>query len=121
MQRTAWHLSPIPSGWWGYPAQRLARILAITVAFAALGHLVRGVSRSGAIAGAAVCFALFASVGPGAFFSLLAVFAVTWIATRFGRLRKQGLGVAERKEGRSASQVLANTGMAAACALCYSG
>jgi uncharacterized protein (TIGR00297 family) len=52
---------------------------------------------------------------------LLAVFGVTWIATRFGRLRKQGLGVAERREGRSASQVLANTGMAAASALCYSG
>jgi len=52
---------------------------------------------------------------------LLAVFAVTWLATRYGRLRKQGMGVAERKEGRSASQVLANTGMAAACALCYSG
>jgi uncharacterized protein (TIGR00297 family) len=49
------------------------------------------------------------------------VFGVTWIATRFGRLRKQGLGVAERREGRSASQVLANTGMAGACALCYSG
>ena len=52
---------------------------------------------------------------------LLVVFGVTWTATRFGRLRKQGLGVAERGEGRSASQVLANTGMAAACALCYSG
>jgi uncharacterized protein (TIGR00297 family) len=52
---------------------------------------------------------------------LLAVFGVTWIATRFGRPRKQGLGVAEHREGRSASQVLANTGMAAACALCYAG
>lgn len=78
-------------------------------------------SRSGAVAGGVVCFALLASVGAGAFAMLLAVFGVTWIATRFGRLRKQGLGVAERKEGRSASQVLANTGMAAACALCYSG
>jgi len=67
-----------------------------------------------------VCFALFASVGPEAFASLLAVFAVTWIATRFGQMRKQVLGIAEHKEGRSASQVLANTGMAAACAVCYS-
>lgn len=30
------------------------------------------------------------------------------------------MGTAERKEGRTASQVLANTGMAAACAVCYS-
>jgi len=67
-----------------------------------------------------ICFALFVSVGPGAFGGLLAVFAVTWIATRFGQSRKQRLGIAERKEGRTASQVLANTGMAAACAVCYS-
>ena len=120
MYLTTLHLSQIPNGWWGDSAQRLALILAITVAFAALGHLVRGVSRSGATAGAVVCFALFVSVGPGAFAGLLSVFVVTWLATRFGRIRKQRLGVAERKEGRSASQVLANTGMGAACAVCYS-
>jgi uncharacterized protein (TIGR00297 family) len=107
--------------WWADSGSRFTLIVAITVGFAALGHAVRGVSRSGAVAGAVVCFALLASAGPGAFAMLLAVFAVTWLATRYGRLRKQGMGVAERKEGRSASQVLANTGMAAACALCYSG
>jgi len=121
MHLSALNLSPNSGAWWADSAVRFALIVAITVAFAALGHAVRGVSRSGAVAGGVVCFALLASVGPGAFAMLLAVFAVTWIATRFGRLRKQGLGVAEHKEGRSASQVLANTGMAAACALCYSG
>jgi uncharacterized protein (TIGR00297 family) len=115
------HLSPNSAMWWADSGSRFALIVAITVGFAALGHAVRGVSRWGAVAGAVVCFALLASIGPGAFAMLLAVFSVTWIATRFGRLRKQGLGVAERKEGRSASQVLANTGMATACALCYSG
>jgi uncharacterized protein (TIGR00297 family) len=121
MHLSALNLSPNSAVWWADSALRLALIVAITVAFAALGHAVRGVSRSGAVAGGVVCFVLIASVGPGAFAMLLAVFGVTWIATRFGRPRKQGLGVAERKEGRSASQVLANTGMAAACALCYSG
>ena len=121
MHLSALNLSPNSAVWWADSAPRFALIVAITVAFAALGHAVRGVSRSGAVAGALVCFALLASVGPGAFAMLLAVFAVTWTATRFGRLRKQGLGVAERREGRSASQVLANTGVAAACALCYSG
>jgi len=72
------------------------------------------------VAGAAVCFALLVSVGPGAFAALLAVFAVTWVATRFGQARKSWLGIAESKEGRTASQVLANTGMAAACAVGYS-
>lgn len=121
MHLNALNLSPNSAVWWADSVPRFALIMAITVAFAALGHAVRGVSRSGALAGAVICFALLASVGPGAFAMLLAVFGVTWIATRFGRPRKQGLGVAERKEGRSASQVLANTGMAAACALCYSG
>lgn len=121
MHLSALNLSPNSAVWWANSVHRFALIVAITVAFAALGHAVRGVSRSGAVAGGVVCFALLASVGAGAFAMLLAVFGVTWIATRFGRLRKQGLGVAERKEGRSASQVLANTGMAAACALCYSG
>ena len=120
MQLNTLNLSPNSAVWWADSVPHFALILVITVAFAALGHAVRGVSRSGAVAGAVICFALLASVGPRAFAMLLAVFGVTWIATRFGRLRKQGLGVAEHKEGRSASQVLANTGMAAACALCYS-
>jgi len=120
MHLNALDLHPISTLWWGHTLPRLALIVAITVAFAVLGHLVRGVSRSGAIAGGMVCFALFVSVGPGAFAGLLSVFAVTWLATRFGQSRKQSLGVAERSGGRSASQVLANTGMAAACAVCYS-
>jgi len=120
MHLIALNLSPNSAAWWADSGTRFALILATTVAFAVMGHVVRGVSRSGALAGAAVCFALLASVGPGAFASLLTVFAVTWAATRFGQLRKQVMGIAERKEGRSASQVLANTGMAAACAVCYS-
>jgi uncharacterized protein (TIGR00297 family) len=113
-------LMQIEPGWWGATVTRVGAILALTVVFAALGHLVRGVSRSGAIAGGLVCFALLVSVGPSAFAGLLVVFAVTWAATRWGRSRKQILGTAERREGRTATQVLANTGMAAACALCYS-
>src|SRR5512133_2121440 len=111
------NLTNTSQGWWADTASRLALIVAITAAFSLLGWLVRGVSRSGAVAGAAVCCALLASVGPGAFAELLAVFAVTWVATRFGRARKSRLGIAESKEGRTASQVLANTGMAAACAV----
>ncbi len=120
MHLTSLHLTTLSPGWWADTGSRLALIVAITVAFALLGWLVRGVSRSGALAGAVVCFALLASVGPAAFAELLAVFAVTWLATRFGRKRKFRLGIAERKEGRTASQVLANTGMAAACGVCYS-
>lgn len=92
---------------------------AITALFAGLGYAVHGVNRSGAVAGAVVCFALFAAAGPAAFVALLTLFIVTWVATRVGRSKKQRLGTAERREGRSASQVLANLGAGAACAVLY--
>ena len=109
----------IGRAWWADTPTRLGVVLAITLVFAALGHLVRGVTRSGAVAGAAVCFALFAGAGPGAVGTLLSVFALTWAATRLGRSRKQRLGTAERGDGRRASQVLANVGVAAVCAIVY--
>lgn len=112
-------LMHIAQGWWAHTPGRFAVILAVTVVFAALGHLVRGVTRSGAVAGAIVCFALFAGAGPGAFWALLTVFALTWAATRFGLSRKQRLGTAERGEGRTAAQVVANIGVAAICAVLY--
>src|SRR5213593_3568426 len=91
-----------------------------TVVFTALARFIRGVSRSGAVAGAVICFTLIASAGLVAFIGLISVFALTWIATRFGYRRKQILGIAERPEGRKASQVSANLGVAAACAIFYS-
>ena len=90
--------------------------LAVTLAFAALARWVRGVSFSGALAGAAVCFVLYAGAGPGAFAALVSVFALTWISTRLGYQRKRKLGTAERLEGRTALQVLANLAVAAICA-----
>ena len=80
---------------------------------------MRGVSLSGAIAGGVVCFVLYAAAGPGAFVLLMLLFILTWGATRLGYQRKQKLGTAEKKEGRTASQVLANVGVAAACAAAY--
>jgi uncharacterized protein (TIGR00297 family) len=107
----------IPSeAWQANSAAHPAWILGITLAFALLGYLVGGVSPSGAVAGASVCFALFWGAGPGAFLGLLSLFGLTWAATRTGLAAKRNRGTAERG-GRSASQVLANVGVAAACAL----
>jgi uncharacterized protein (TIGR00297 family) len=53
---------------------------------------------------------------------LLTLFLLTFSATRFGRGKKQQLGVAEDKRGRNAAQVAANLGVAglgAAAALSY--
>ncbi len=91
----------------------------LTVGFTLLARLVRGVTNSGAVAGAFSCFLLYLGGGPGAFAALVTVFALAWITTRLGYARKQKLGTAERREGRKASQVLANLGVAAACAAAF--
>lgn len=88
----------------------------LTLAFTVLARSVRGVTTSGAVAGAVTCFVLYLGAGPGAFAALITVFALAWITTRLGYQRKQKLGMAERREGRKASQVLANLGVATACA-----
>jgi uncharacterized protein (TIGR00297 family) len=96
--------------------------LLITLAFAVAGWAAGGVTPGGAVAGFVVAFALLLFLGWGAFATLLAVFVLTWIATRTGYARKQKLGVAERRRGRrNAGQVLANIGIAAACALAVKG
>lgn len=91
----------------------------LTAVFAVLARRMRGVTTSGALAGAVVCFVLYLAGGPGAFAALITVFALAWITTRLGYQRKQRLGTAERREGRKASQVLANLGVATACAALY--
>jgi uncharacterized protein (TIGR00297 family) len=104
---------------WASTPQRLAVAAGVTVCFALLARGVRGVSRSGALAGGLACFALFAGAGPGAFAALAALFAATWVSTRLGYGRKQELGLAERRDGRNAVQVLANLAVAAAGALVF--
>jgi len=71
------------------------------------------------IAGAAACFLLFAAAGPSGFAVLASLFLLTWISTRFGYRRKQDLGLAERGDGRSAWQVLANLAVAALGSLAF--
>jgi len=100
-------------------AGRIALAATVTAAFAILARLVRGVSASGAVAGAIVSFILFAAAGPISFLALVAVFALTWMSTRFGYSRKKSLGTAEKHDGRTASQVFANLSVAATCALLY--
>jgi len=52
--------------------------------------------------------------GLGAFVGLIAFFALTWIATRYGYRRKTDSRNCGAPEGRKASQVSANLGVAAA-------
>jgi len=100
-------------------ARSLWTALAVTRVFSGLGRWVRGVTFSGAIAGALICFLLYAAAGPGAFLALVSVFALAWITTRLGYPRKQVLGTAENRDGRTAAQVLANLATSAVCAAIF--
>jgi uncharacterized protein (TIGR00297 family) len=90
---------------------RLLMSVSITLAFALLAWLARGVTASGAMAGAVIAF-LMASRDLRMFWMLLVVFAVTLAVTRLRGPRKKQLQVAESENGRSASQVMANLGIA---------
>lgn len=103
-------------GSWQVVEARAPVGLAVTAAFAVAARILRSVMLGGAVAGAVVTFLLWIA-WPPAFASLFTVFVLTFAATRVGYRSKQQIGVAERREGRSASQVLANLSVATAAAL----
>lgn len=111
--------SLLAHGWASSP-ERLAIAAAVTLGFAVLAHAMRGVNRSGALAGGVACFLLFADAGLPAFATLAALFLLTWVSTRLGYRRKSALGLAERPEGRNAGQILANLAVAAICSVVFS-
>jgi uncharacterized protein (TIGR00297 family) len=98
---------------WASTPERIAIAAVVTLGFASLAHALRGVNRSGAVAGGLTCLLLFLGGGPAAFAALAALFMMTWASTRLGHRRKLDLGIAERREGRNAWQVLANLAVAA--------
>ena len=92
---------------------------AITLIFALMARVLRGVNISGALAGGVACFLMFVFAGPGSFAALGALFLMTWLSTRFGYRTKHQLGVAERREGRNGWQISANLGVAALSAVAF--
>ncbi|HEX4006458.1 MAG TPA: DUF92 domain-containing protein [Acidobacteriaceae bacterium] len=93
----------------------LGQAAAISIAFAALVYRLRAATAGAAITGGVFTAALYLQ-RPGwrtSLWPLLALFLLTFAATRFGCRRKEALGTAEGKRGRTASQVAANLGVAA--------
>jgi uncharacterized protein (TIGR00297 family) len=102
--------------------------LLCSFAFAALVWLLRSATLPAASVGFLVCtiLARVPDVTTGfnplpvyrpAIPALIALFVLTFAATRFGRKKKERRGVAEARNGRRASQIVANLGVAALCAL----
>jgi uncharacterized protein (TIGR00297 family) len=113
-------LNPFLAHGWASSPERLAIAAGVTLGFLVLARALRGVNRSGALAGGLACFLLFAGAGPAAFTTLAALFLSTWVSTRLGYHRKLALGLAEQREGRSAWQVLANLAVAALGSVVFS-
>ncbi len=65
--------------------------LLVTIAFTTVARYIRGVSRSGAVAGALVCFLLYTCAGPGTIAALLSVFVLANLGVAVGCVILYGL------------------------------
>jgi uncharacterized protein (TIGR00297 family) len=95
---------------------------AIAAGFGLLVWGLRAATAGAALTGSLFTLALYFAA-PGwrnLLWPLLALFVLTFAATRFGRARKEELQVAEERRGRSASQVAANLGMAGLASIAVS-
>jgi uncharacterized protein (TIGR00297 family) len=101
----------------GWPRWLVASAAGSAV-FAVLVWRMRAATPAAAFAGALVCLNALERQSAGvswiatAFPSIAALFVLTFAATRFGRSRKEALGLAEPRRGRAAAQVIANLGIA---------
>jgi uncharacterized protein (TIGR00297 family) len=107
--------------WWAINAAPVAIwTLGLSLIFGLIVHRMRAATPAAAFAGAAITADLMFSTASfpyqpwrTALAPVLAVFLLSFLATRLGRARKEQLGTAERRQGRTAAQVAANLGVAA--------
>jgi uncharacterized protein (TIGR00297 family) len=118
---TLWALHRPPYGPAPYP-RWLWISCAVSAGFALVVWLLRSATGPAAAMGGFICFDILLAQAQGhrwqstALPALLTLFLLTFAATRFGRARKERMGLAEGKRGRRASQVVANLGVAGLCA-----
>jgi uncharacterized protein (TIGR00297 family) len=101
------------------PAPVLAAI-GISVAFAVLVLVLRAATVGGTLFGGMICLLVLNGTATWQFTILRSglapltlLFVLTYLATRAGRKRKAEAGLAEKRKGRSAAQVIANLSIAA--------
>ena len=122
----------------GSPVWPLGIVFLFSFGFAALVWRLRAATAPAAAMGFLVCFLLAqypivqtyvqtgfsaAPVFHPALLALVALFVMTFAATKYGRLKKEARELAEASRGRRASQIVANLSVAALCAAMgeYSG
>jgi uncharacterized protein (TIGR00297 family) len=113
----------LQSHWWFTQVPSVAwTTLGISAIFGLIVWKMRAGTAGAALAGALITASLMFSTTKypyeyswlhGGLMPLLAVFLLTWGATKIGRAKKERLGTAESKSGRNAAQVAANLGVAA--------
>ncbi len=107
--------------WWAVQALPVAVwSLGLSLLLALVVLKLRAATGAGAAAGAVISASLMFSTATfpyqpwhTALPPVLAVSLLAWGATRLGRAKREALGTAERRHGRSAAQVTANLGVAA--------
>jgi uncharacterized protein (TIGR00297 family) len=105
----------------GHPGRAREFLIAFGVSwtFGMAVWALRSATALAAFSGSLICFlvTLFTKRGDSVFVSglapMLALFVLTYLATKAGRRRKASLGLAEGKKGRNAAQVIANLGASA--------
>lgn len=114
---------PLGAARLGLPLWPLGMPLLVSVVFAALVLLVRAATPMASAIGMLVCFILAESPAAWSRFTydptehwllpaLVALFLLTFSATKYGSSKKEVRGLSESRRGRSASQIVANLGVA---------
>jgi uncharacterized protein (TIGR00297 family) len=106
--------------WWAVNVPALAIwTIGLSVLLGLIALKMRSATPAAAAAGALITASLMFSTAVvpyqpwrTALIPVLAVLVLTSLATRTGRAKKEGLGVAEHRTGRTAAQVAANLGVA---------
>lgn len=121
-------VAPVVTGYHGLAGLRpLLLPFLWSAGFAVTVWALRAATWPAAVMGFLVCFILarrpvvWTGVGERPVFhpaiaALVALFVLTFVATRYGRAKKEARGVSESRKGRRASQIVANLGVAALAA-----
>jgi uncharacterized protein (TIGR00297 family) len=107
---------PVHTAILGQPLTPWIAPLLLSLGFAVLVFMLRAATLPASILGFLICLMLTRPArtpGHNALAALIVLFVLTFLATRFGRSKKEARNLAEKRTGRRASQIAANLAVAA--------